>query len=71
MHEDKQKILDLLLPALQATRNLYDLVSLKYVWCSDSEQHVVATFENGHMKKVNVSLDSGTAMISDVVRWIV
>ena len=28
--EDKQKILDLLLPALQATRNLSDLVELEY-----------------------------------------
>lgn len=28
--EDKQKILDLLLPALQATRNLSDLVGLEY-----------------------------------------
>lgn len=28
--EDKQKICDLLLPALQATRNLHDLVKLKY-----------------------------------------
>lgn len=30
MNEDKQKICDLLLPALQGTRNLYDLVELKY-----------------------------------------
>lgn len=30
MREDKQKILDLLLPALQATRNLHDLKSLEY-----------------------------------------
>ena len=69
--EDKQKILDLLLPALQATRNLYDLVSLKYIWCSDREEYVVATFANGYMKKVNVSVDSGTAMILDVVRHII
>lgn len=30
MREDKQKICDLLLPALQATRNLYDLQELEY-----------------------------------------
>ena len=28
--EDKQKICDLLLPALQATRNLHDLQELEY-----------------------------------------
>lgn len=37
MHEDKQKICDLLLPALQATRNLDDLINLQYdlnmSWC--------------------------------------
>lgn len=68
--EDKQKILDLLLPALQATRTLHDLVSLTYVWCSNNEQYVVATFENGYRKKANVSLDSGTAMIKDVMETI-
>ena len=40
--EDKQKILDLLLPALQATRNLADLVGLEYrktgSWCMRSFQ---------------------------------
>lgn len=71
MKEDKQKILDLLLPALQATSALYDLVSLKYIWCSDYEEYVVATFQNGHMKKVNVSVDSGYAMILDVLRHTV
>ena len=30
MREDKQKICDLLLPALQATRNLHDLQELEY-----------------------------------------
>lgn len=30
MEEDKQKILDLLLPALQATSNLHDLIGLDY-----------------------------------------
>ena len=71
MREDYQKILDLLLPALRETRDLYNLEKLTYVWCSKTEQHVVATFDNGYMKQVNVSLDSGTAMIEDVVRYIV
>ena len=33
MKEDKQNILDLLLPALQATHELHDLVSLEYDPC--------------------------------------
>lgn len=68
MREDKQKICDLLLKALQETRNLYDLTNLLY----DSENEVViATFENGYTKKANVACDSGTAMIRDIIGQIV
>lgn len=67
MTEDKQKILDLLLPALQATRNLHDLMSLEI----DAEQELVyATFESGYQKVVNVACDSGTSMIRDIIGQI-
>lgn len=68
MHEDKQKILDLLLPALRATRNLHDLWNLQYDPKSDT---VTATFENGSEKSANVAMDSGTAMVRDVIGQIV
>lgn len=68
MREDKQKICDLLLKALQETRNLYDLTSLLY----DPEKDVViATFESGFTKIANVACDSGTAMIRDIIGQIV
>ncbi len=66
--EDKQKILDLLLPALQATSNLHDLQSLTYR--ADGE-YVIAYFGKGRSKMVNVAMNSGTAMISDLVKLIV
>lgn len=66
--EDKQKILDLLLPALQATRNLGDLVSLKY---DSGKELVEARFSSGYVKYANVAMDSGTAMIGDVIKQIV
>lgn len=68
MKEDKQKICDLLLPALQATRNLYDLQELEY---SEERDLVYAKFESGYQKVVNVAMDSGTAMIRDIVKQIV
>lgn len=68
--EDKQKILDLLLPALQATRTLHDLVSLEYAWQHDYSQYVEVTFENGYKKQINVSMDSGTGMIRDIMEYI-
>ena len=66
--ENKQRFLDLLLPALQETRNLHDLVELEYR--ADCEL-VYAKFASGNYKIVNVAMDSGTAMICDVVHQIV
>lgn len=66
--EDKQLICDLLLPALQQTRNLHDLVSLQY----DAEHDFVkATFASGSSKYANVAMDSGTSMIKDIIRQII
>lgn len=66
--ENKQKICDLLLPALQQTRNLWDLAALEY---DEKTEIVKATFVNGYMKTVNVNMDSGTTMIRDIVGQIV
>lgn len=68
MRENKQMICDLLLRALQETRNLHDLVELLY---DPGKEVVIARFNNGCTKRVNVSCDSGTAMIMDIVKWIV
>lgn len=65
LDENKQHILDLLLKACQATRGASDLVSLVY----DGEtETVTATFESGGKRRINVAMDSGTAMIRDVIR---
>ena len=68
MRENKQEILNLLLPALQKTRNLYDLVELEY---SDDRELVYAKFASGYTKVANVAMDSGTSMICDVIAQIV
>lgn len=61
--ENKQKICDLLLPALQQTRSLCDLADLEYI----QEQGIVlATFPSRSIR-INVIADSGIAMIKDVV----
>lgn len=63
--ENKQYICDLLLITLQATNNARDLVSLKY----DREEEIVtATFESGGKRIINVAMDSGTAMVRDIMR---
>lgn len=66
--EDKQCICNALVPVLRLTRNLYDLISLYY---DPRTETVKATFLNGHTKTANVALDSGTAMIRDIIQQIV
>ena len=39
-------------------------------WISKNSEIVIATFTNGNIKKVNVMLDSGTAMITDIIKQI-
>lgn len=63
----KQYLCDLLLPALQKTRNLFDLIALEY---DPVTQYVIATFENGAKKRANVAHDSGTTMILDIINRI-
>lgn len=64
--EDKQEICRLLLATLQATRGAEDIVSLDYKIDRYGET-VTAIFESGGKRKINVSLDSGTAMIRDIM----
>ena len=73
MNEDKQKILDLLLPVLQATRDLHDLTELEYFEDTPSKSHVTCTFgcdgcSCSGRRTVNTSADSGIAMIRDVLK---
>jgi hypothetical protein len=65
--EDKKAICKALVPVLRMTRNLYDLKDLDY---DPDTETVTATFENG-TKTANVAMDSGTAMIRDIIGQIV
>ena len=67
MDEDKQKICNLLTITLQNTSYGWDLVSLTYSPGPRGET-VTALFTNGAKKVVNVNLDSGTAMIKDIMK---
>lgn len=69
MDEDKQKICDLLLPALQATRGGSKLVNLIYA-ADPKKETVMAEFQGGRKRVADVTCDSGTALIYDVMRQI-
>lgn len=65
--ENKQLICDRLLECLYLTRQLYDLIDLDYI---KEKELVVAHFEGGGKKEINVAMDSGIAMIRDIIRAI-
>lgn len=65
--EDKQEILDKLLPAVQLTIAGNNIEELTY----NREREIVEIrFRNGGTREVNVRMDSGIAMIRDVLRKI-
>lgn len=67
--EDKQLICDLLCAALKATRDQQDLQSLTYHFKGLDDQEVKIAWSKGGTS-VDVSADSGIAMIRDILRAI-
>lgn len=67
-HEDKQTICDLLCETLKATRGQNDVKALKYEILDNDDERVTIEYEHGGSRLVNVSMDSGVAMIRDIMR---
>lgn len=67
-YENKQLICNLLLPSLKETREYQDLIELNYEKINENTETVTAIFDNNSKIKINVSLDSGSAMIRDILK---
>lgn len=68
-YEDKQMICDLLCTALNATRDQRDLLRLEYQRRGADDEVVNIIYEHG-CRTANVSMDSGVAMMRDILRAI-
>lgn len=65
--EDYQAICDSLCETLKQTRQYDDLRELVHFFnCGD--RRVWAIFKNGSKREINVTMDSGIAMIKDILR---
>ena len=65
--EDKQKICDALLEVFKLTRERDNIVSLEY----DVQTEIVRVgYASGFTIMINVSMDSGMALIRDVMEQI-
>lgn len=65
--ENYQEICNLLRFTLKQTRQYSDLWRLKHVE-ENAERYVIAEFQNGSTRVINVTMDSGIAMIKDILR---
>ena len=71
IREDKREVCEKLLQTLQVTRHLDDLVDLEYSGILTSgDEYVTAFFQNGSRKTINVTHDSGWALIKDVMKGL-
>ena len=70
LREDKDLICKELAKLLKLTRNQSDLKALRYEILDNNEEIVTVEWEGGCRKVVNVSMDSGTAMIRDIMHAI-
>ena len=66
IREDKQAIVKKLSDTLVLTRE--DIVDLKYYVSDSGSEFVDVFYENGFKKTANVSMDSGIALIRDVLK---
>lgn len=66
MKDDKAAITQALLPVLQMTRDHADLVSLEYSKTKNRET-VTASYKNHYHVAIDVTADSGIALIIDVI----
>lgn len=67
--ENYQVICSLFFLTLRQTRQYDDLESLDHVQKGE-ERYVIARFVNGSSRKITVTMDSGIAMIKDILRNI-
>ncbi len=71
MDENLYEITEQLYLVLKRTRHFFDLAELKYCKSDKNDALVIATFDNGFTKAVNVTADSGVALIDDVLKHLI
>lgn len=72
MKENKAEITEKLFQTIRLTRAGEDISDMHYVNDPNSygREHVIITYANGYIRRVNVSMDSGAALIRDVMEVI-
>lgn len=69
-YEDKQEIINWLFQTLKQTVAGVGLEAIKYEALSNGDEIAVLMYDNGYRKSVNISCDSGVALMRDILRAI-
>lgn len=70
IYEDKQLILSWLLQTLRCTAAAFDLQEIRYVELANGDELAVLIYDNGYRKTINITADSGVAMMRDILRGL-
>ena len=70
MDENKAMICKEFTSVLQSTRNGQNVVDLVYEEMPSGDEVVSIVYKNGYVRRVDVTCDSGTAMLSDIIRGL-
>ena len=69
-YEDKQNIINYLFQTLKQTVAGVDLVSIRYEQLTNGDEIAVLMYDNGYRKSLNITCDSGLALMRDILRAI-
>ena len=69
-YENKETIIQLLLQALKFTVAGVDIEQIRYEQLTNGDEIAVIMYTNGYRQSVNISADSGLALMRDILRAI-
>lgn len=69
-YENKETIIQLLLQALKFTVAGVNIEQIRYEQLTNGDEIAVIMYDNGYRKSVNISCDSGLALMRDILRAI-
>ena len=69
-YEDKEEIIKWLLATLKLTVAGVGLEDIRYDRLTNGDEIAVLMYDNGYRKSVNISCDSGVALMRDILRAI-
>ena len=70
-YEDKEAVTAALFQALKTTVEGVNIAEMNYRQLANNDELVTIVYDTGYRKTVNVSCDSGVALMKDVLRAIV